>query len=171
MKNKKVYIIITVIILILVASIGIICFMKLKNKNINSENEVESNIIYNKETNIKSTQENPIKYEEIEATNIDVKYISGTLEIDTTLKNNSNDDIDGFFITIALLDEKGNTVTSISDNSNEKIGANKEISIKNYVVEEENIDVICNAKIVSFEKNSVKDILDDSIDEIEGPLK
>lgn len=171
MKNKKVYIIITVIILILVASIGIICFMKLKNKNINSKNEVESNIIYNKETNIKSTQENPIKYEEIEATNIDVKYISGTLEIDTTLKNNSNDDIDGFFITIDLLDEKGNTVTSISDNSNEKIGANKEISIKNYVVEEENIDAICNAKIVSFEKNSVKDILDDSIDEIEDSLK
>lgn len=105
--------------------------------------------------------------DDIEATNIEVIYNQGELQVSTTLKNNSSETLNGFFIEIGLLDENANTVSTIAQNSEETIEPNQEITIINNVVGFDEQTNIVNAKIVSIEKNTIQDTIDNSFEIIE----
>lgn len=168
MKNKKIYLLIIISVILLVF-IGIIFYINKTNDNINynelnsSSDELNQKMEednYIQTFNIKSTPDNPIKIDDIEATNIEITDDSGKLQIVTTLKNNSNEDCEGFFISIALLDENGNTLTTISKNSSEIIPANGELTLTNSVVGIEKKANFLNAKIETFEKSAIKNNLE-----------
>lgn len=171
MKNKKIYILIILVLIIIFS----IIYFKIQKDNSDNKNELVQNSQESIEDeknqedmtiNIKSSKEHPIKLDEIEATNIEIKCVSNTLQVFTTLKNNSNEKLDDFYIEMELLDEKENKVTTLYGKV-DGIEAQSEIVVNNNVTELSNGREICKAKIVSIEKNSVKDILDSSFEELE----
>lgn len=176
MKNKKIYILIIVILIIVV--FGIIYF-KIQKDNSNKKDELIQSSQENIENtenqedmtiNIKSSNKNPIKLDEIEATNIEILCVANTLQVFTTLRNNSNEKINEFFIEMELLDEKGDRVTILAGKV-EEIEAKSEIVVNNNVAELSNGRKICNAKILSIEKQSVKDTLESSFEELEKQIQ
>lgn len=164
MKNKKYIIGLIVLILILLVLLGIFVFAK-KAKNNATKNTIESSEEGLQETfTIQSTKNHPIQKDDIEATKIEVVRNSDEYRIHTTLKNNSQEPIQGFFITLSILDEKGNTVTSISENSLESIPVNSEIVLTNYVTGIDKNVKCSSAKIDTLEKNNIKDSLENAFD-------
>lgn len=174
MKNKKIYLFIGIFIILL----AIIIFAFIINNN-NIDNNTTSNT--SNETNeeeqvllptftIKSTKDNPIEMDDIEATSLELTNNFGDIKIITTLKNNSKEDVKGFFIEIELQDENGKRITTIAENSEETIKAKGEITLTNYISEEANGDKIKNAKILTIEKNSIKDSIENSFDEMEESI-
>ena len=160
MKNKKLIIICAVAIIILITLVAIV-ISKQNNKNtelnVKTQEEIEEDEYYKKETfNIKSTAGNRIIMEDLEATNIEVNNNSGQLKINTTLKNKSYDTIYGFFIEIALLDENGNTVTTVVESTYDQIKAKDTYLLTTYATGVENVSTIKGAKIVSLEKDIEK---------------
>ena len=175
MKKKKMLFLIIAILLIVI--IAIITFLIIKN---NSSKENESNNTtsiqdeYNPNlpvTTLTSTSENPIKKDDIEATKIILINNFGELELETTLKNNSNEEINGFFIQIDFLDENGNTLTSISNNSQDVIDAKGELIMRNTISGLESDINIKSAKISYFEKNTVQENIENSMTEIEDSVE
>lgn len=174
MKIKKSLLILFFVISILFI---IISFLVIKHLNFNtaspSQNTIsdkESNIGYDvsslPKTTIDSTIENPIQKDNIEATHIEIINNGGELQVFTTLKNNSNEPINGLFIEIDLLDETGNTLSKISQNTEIFIDANKEITLENNIVGIEGETNITNAKIVFLEKNTIQNSIENSITQI-----
>lgn len=174
--NKKIKTILFFLVLLIV--LAIIVFFVVKNIN-DSKNSIQttqedqtnsSDTVDSKTVNIQSTTENPIQMDDIEATNIEVIYNQGELQVSTTLKNNSSETLNGFFIEIALLDENANTVSTIAQNSEETIEANQEITIINNVAGFDEQTNIVNAKIVSIEKDTIQDTINDSFEEVEQSI-
>lgn len=172
---KKKVIIIFIVIIFLTILVSTIFILKNKNSNrasskqntsnnIVTDNESEDNL--NKEITIKSTENNKIEQDGITAEKIDIKVSGGDLEIITTLKNNSSDDLNGFLIEIELLDENGNEVTVITENSKEVVKPNQIIEFFNSVIDLENPERIANARILSLSKNNVDDMFNNMFDEM-----
>ena len=109
--------------------------------------------------------------DDIEATKIILINNFGELELETTLKNNSNEEINGFFIQIDFLDENGNTLTSISNNSQDVIDAKGELIMRNTISGLESDINIKSAKISYFEKNTVQENIENSMTEIEDSVE
>ena len=174
--NKKTKIALISIILIIILAVIIFFVIKYSDESKTPTEPTQdnttnsSNTFTSKVVNIQSTMENPIQMNDIEATNIEVTYNSGELQVSTTLKNNSTETLNGFFIEIALLDENGNTATTIAQNSEETIEPSQEFTIINNVVGFNDQSNIVNAKIVSLEKNTIQNTIENSFEEIEQSI-
>lgn len=174
MKNKKILLSIIIIIVILLLFI----FLLINNSNHNDEvvdNFVEDEVIplqgdenLDEIVTIQSTPKNPISMDNIEVSEIKITGVEDQLKVVSTIKNNTSETLNGFFIQIDLLDANGNVITTLSENSNENIEANGgTTAITNYVSGISNGTDIVNAKISSLDKNNIKDTLDNAFDSIE----
>ena len=103
----------------------------------------------------------------VEATTIKISNNAGDVKVDTILKNNSDEDIHGFFIEINLLDKDNNIITTLSENSEKTIKAHSEHALTNYITALDNAENITNAQIVTMEKNSIKNMLENRFQDIE----
>lgn len=152
MKNKKLRIIIC-LAMILILAIGIIVFIAIKNnknKNAGKEEYQEKPDMV-----IKGTEENPIKLEGFEVTNIDIfKTTETSLEVKATIVNKSDTLVNGFFIEIGLYDDKGEKVTEIAENHTEEIKPGESYILESSVVGLKNSKEITSAKILSLEKET-----------------
>lgn len=184
-KNKKIYIFSGILILLLIIVIIILSIINNKEgKENNNENnhedidmelsdEIVENIPSNKiegvskVINIKSTKENPIEKDNIEVTNVEIIDNFGDLQATSTLKNNSSEELNGFFIEIDFLDKDGNVVTSIAENSEQKVKPNEEFTFYNSVVEARNTGDIVTARISFIEKSSTKNSIENVFDEMD----
>lgn len=168
--NKKIKTVLFFLVLLIILAVIIFFVVKYINDSKNSTQPIQDNQISSSDTinskviNIQSTTENPIQMDDIEATNIEVMYNQGELQVSTTLKNNSSETLNGFFIEIGLLDENANTVSTIAQNSEETIEPNQEITIINNVTGFDEQTNIVNAKIISIEKNTIQNTIQDTID-------
>lgn len=172
MKNKKIYVIILIFILVLALAIIMFYANKYNSSKLAQNSQEQENVDTDllKTTTFKSTSDNPIEMNGIEATTIKILNNLGELQILTTLKNNSNETLNGFFIEMALLDETGNTITTITENSEQKIEAHDEFSVTNYVAGLTTESNISNVKIVSLEKNTLKDTIEDNFNDMEEEI-
>lgn len=180
-RNKKIYIISGILIFLLIITVIIFTIKNNKtsneNNNENNDNEISDEIVENIQSNnyegmpqvitIKSTKENPIEKDNVEVTNIEIIENFGELQVTTTVKNNTNEILNGFFIEIYFLDKDGNEVTSISEDSEEKVEPNEEFSFYNSVTEIPNGKDIINARIGSLEKSSTKNYIENVFDEMD----
>ena len=170
MKNKK--IVISVGVLLIVIIIIIIAIAIFNNKN-NSENNTtnqtsESTPSSTPTFTIESTKDNPIEMNGIEASSLQIKNNNGDVEIITTLRNNTQENINGFFIEINLLDKDNNIITTISENSKKTIKAYSNHTMTNYISALDNAEDITNAQIVTLEKNSIQNMLENRFKDIEA---
>ena len=152
MKNKKLRIIICLAV-ILFLTIGIIVFISIKNNNSKTAEKEE----YQKKPDmvIKGTEENPIKLEGFEVTNIDIfKTTETSLEVKATIVNKSDTSVNGFFIEIGLYDKKGKMVTEIAKNSTEKMKPGESYVLNSNVVGLKETKEITSAKLISLEKET-----------------
>ncbi len=170
MKHRKIYLIIALLIALLVLVVIFFCISKPNSNKITQNVQKDSSNDLLHTTTLKSTPDNPIEKYGIESTNIEIVNNLCELQIVTTLKNNSNELLDGFFIEIVLLDESGNTITTISENSEQKIEAHGEYSLTNYVAGLTIESNVSNAKIVSLRKNTLKNTMDDAFNSIEEEI-
>ena len=155
MKNK-----ITKLILffILVIVVSIITFLVLKKNSSKNEGIKE---IYQKKPDmvIKSTEENPIKLEGFEVTNIDIfKTTETSVEVKATVVNKSDTLVNGFFIEIGLYDEKGKMVTEIAKNCTEKMNPGESYTLNSSIVGLKKAKEITSAKLISLEKETTSNM-------------
>lgn len=161
MKNKK--LLFSLIIIFIIIFICFIIFFKIKSSNNNDFNNSTNNELENESTDfiqkykIESSKDNPIEKDGLEATNIELTYSNGDVDVITTLQNNSENDIQGFFITINLVDSNNKAITSFSDNSEETIKAHDTLTITNSITELNNFKDIKYASISYLLKNNFKD--------------
>lgn len=180
MKNKKKYILIGIIVLVILLIIAIIAILNIEKKNnINNENISNEEIEYDEvdqEKNldptertliIKSSTENPIEKDNIEIIKMEIISRANELQITTTLKNKTKENLNGFLIEINLLDKDGNIITSIAENSSEGINANCEFTFNSYVVGLSNSQDIVSAEIESLEKNNIQEEIEGSFEEMD----
>ena len=175
MKNKKkIGLLVLIIFIILVVIISVIIINKDSKNNIsnheNENSEMENLEDTIKVTNIESTSDNPIKKDGIEATKLIVTANSNEVQVETTLKNNTNELLEGFFIKIALLDKDGNIITTIAKNSTDNIEANDEITIMNNVTECDDAQKIVRAEIKTLEKKAPTKAIESTFNEVEEML-
>lgn len=171
MKNKKIVISVSILLVLI---IGIILFIIIYNNNNsknNSLNETSDSTQIAQSSiptfTIESTKDSPIEKDGIEASSLQIKNNSGDVEIITTLRNNTDENIHGFFIEISLLDKNNNIVTTISENSEETIKANSSYALTNYVSNLNNAGDITSARIETLEKNNIKNMLENNFKGIE----
>ena len=172
MKNKK-YLFLTILLVIIVLLvIGIFVAINSNKKDSEENNSTSDNSVFSiSNMTLKSTSKNPITKNEIEATNIEIKNNFGELQVITTLKNNSSEEINGFFIQIDFLDHNKNIITSISDNSTSKISPNGELTIENTISGLETGSNIVSAQISYFEKSNIQDNIEGTITELEESVE
>lgn len=180
-KKKKIYIFSGILALLVIIVVTIFAVINnkddKKNNNEDIDMELSNESVDNIPSNnyegdpqvitIKSTKENPIEKDKVEVTNIEIIDNFGDLQVTTTLRNNSNEILNGFFIEIDLLDKDGKVVTSISQDSEQKVEANTEFTFSTGVAQLPNAVDIVNAKVKSIEKASTKNLIDDSLNKIE----
>lgn len=180
-NKKKIYIFSGILVLLVIIAVTIFVVINNKDSNKNNDEDIDMELsnesVDNIQSNnyegtpqvitIKSTKENPIEKDNVEVTNIEITDNFGDLQVTTTLKNNSNEFLNGFFIEIDLLDKDGKVVTSISQDSEQKVEANTEFTFTTGVVQLPNAIDIVNARIKTIEKSSTKNLIDESLNEIE----
>ncbi len=171
-------------ILVLLVIIIIIIFVVINNKDKNNNNndecidmELSNESVDNIQSNnyegtsqvitIESTRESPIEKDNIEVTNIEIIDNFGDLQVTTTLKNNSNECLNGFFIEIDLLDKDGKVVTNICQDSEQRVESNTEVTFNTTIVQLDNAVDIVNARVKNVERSSIKNFIDESLKEIE----
>ena len=169
--NKKKIIICAVIVVMIIAII-ICTVIFLKNKA-NKEDSIEEQVSKGVQDTIglttfeiKSTKSKPIEKDGIEATNISFVATGDQLEVKTTLKNNNKEDLNGYMIEINFLDDAGNIITTIADNSPDVIKSKESKEILNYVIGLENPEAIKRAEISSLEASSMGKSLEKTFDEM-----
>lgn len=145
MKNQKLVLIIFSIVIFLILLCIAIYFFTNNNKKSQSSNP-------NTYT-IESTKKNKIEKDGLEVTNIEISKSTSEVKVVTTLVNNSNTSITGFFIEILLLDKDGKAITSIVKSSQEELGAKQTLVFTNYITGVKNMKKIETARIETLEKN------------------
>lgn len=166
--NKKKVLIAAAIIII---SIIFLVFIEIKSSNKDGKSTSSSRnntgvatVVDENNIIIKSTRKNKIEKDGIVAEEIKLQILGDQLEVKTTINNNSREKLDGYLIEIVLLDENKNTVTTISDNSNDVLEAGETKEITNYVMGLENPKAIKGARISTLEKKSTQKTLEDAFD-------
>lgn len=164
MKDKKIMIIICIFIIFILA-ICTVLFLSIKKKNIRNE----GNEVYQKKPDIviKGTEENPIKLEGFEVTNIDIFKTSDTsLKVKATVVNNTDVVVNGFFIEIGLYDKEEKYITEIVKKYKEEIKPGESYIMESSVVGLKNASEITTAKILDLDKDikaSIQDNLNTNI--------
>lgn len=146
MKNKKIVLIISLIVII------IICFgiFFITRKNNTNDTQIENGI---QQQTIQSTEENKIEKDELEVKEIKIQKSGAEIEVHTTIVNNSDSTINGFFMNIVVVNKNGEALTSVVANYKEKIKSHESIDYTNYVTGTEiNINDVVDARIESLEK-------------------
>lgn len=182
MKKKYIIITISIIITIAIIILGFILYKSQSDKKRNNdkipsgeENTVvdefglDAKDITNPTYDIKDVKQNNSdnsKNSEISVEEMKILKQNSEIKVITILKNNSNKDIKGYYISLELLDDKGNRVTTISDNSDETIPANGTLNIINYASISEDMQNITDARVLKIEKN-MDDELTDAFETIE----
>lgn len=168
--NKKNILIVILILIILILISYIIFGKNRKNEGliedddtIATEEMVGNSDEYDYE--IRSTKENPLEKNGMEAKSIKLHAVGDQIEVTTILKNNTSELIKGYNITIDLINSRGNTVTTIAENSETEIGDGQSIELKNYVMGITNPKSITDAKIVELEKGSIATNIENSLEE------
>ena len=178
MNKKNIVFMVSIIILIIVILAIIVTYIinnKQKSNNIiqneNTDNTIQNTIINpEKEIEIRSENNNSITYEDIEVEDIKIQYIDTTLYVKTRLKNNSNEDINGFYFEMELLDKNGNMTTTIAENSIKTIKAGATLELESNVVEEKKPKDVVSAKITYFDKGKTSEQLEDKFNEMTPQL-
>ena len=170
MKKKYIYLIIFASIVIITISVFSIK-ERISNDKPNdvtisdeTNNDKPNDVIISDETNndeiedkntfvIKSTKDSPIVKDGLEATKIKVRKVFNDYEITATIKNNTKEKVNGFYIEIFLLDSKGDTVTYISENSDSIIEPNKNYILNSSITGLDKEIEISGARIGTLEKN------------------
>lgn len=145
MKKNIKTIAISVIIIIMAISIYFIIRTSLKNK---PEPISENNNTYT----FKSTDQDKIEREGVEAVEIKIIKKSASADIRTTLRNNNDTAINGVFMDIYILNAEGKAVTSTTIDINKKIEPHSSIEYtSHYVGGEVNIEDFVSAEIGHIE--------------------
>lgn len=171
LNKKNIIIMVLLLLLIIIVVVGFIIINNNKKNNLQENENTSGTTNLASETgeyeySIQSDESNPIEKDGIEAKSINLTSIGDQLEVKTVVQNNTSELLDGFYIEIDLLSDKGNTLTTITDNSTEKVEAGKSIEVTNYVSGFEFADKIKGAKIVSLEKSSMGAALDETFDDM-----
>ena len=147
MKNRKNVLILFSIIIFIIVCCGILYYMNRKP----SEPET---ILDDNTQIIKSTNDNKIEKDELEA--VDIKIVKESAEaitVTTTLKNNSDTTIENVYMEVYLLNSNGKVVTSFAMDHKEKIAPHSSTTIESYVAgDDADIKSITSAKINRVEK-------------------
>ena len=147
MYKKKNIIIFSIIVILLVIVIGIWLCRKKFSSNTNNNGIKE---------NLYSVRKNEIiqeKNNNIEVTDMQITQRAKQVKVSSTIKNNSKEKIDTFFISIVLYDEGGKAITEIASSPNVVIEPNQLYSLENlYEVNDIN-NKVKSAKVVSFIAN------------------
>ena len=114
MKKKIIISFISILTIIVISLVSYLLVNKIRQKD-----ETKEQVLFN----IKSSKEEPIKQGDIEVQNIDIVQNGELVKVICTLKNTSNKDVNGTFISINLLDENRNFVTVVAKNIGEMIPA------------------------------------------------
>ena len=170
--NKK-KILIIVLIIIVLTFISVIVLKSIQNnktsiKEDDDINAIEDIVDMSKEYDyeIKSTKDNPLEKNGIEANSIMLHAVGDQMEVTTILKNNTDELINGYNMQIDLTDDNGDTVTTISSNTDIEIGVGKSYEEKNYIMGIKNPEKITGAKIVELEKGTVASSLEETLKNI-----
>ena len=148
MKNKKIIVIISLILIVIV---GFSIFFIIKKNNVT--NMQTNNDEQNFTQTITSTEDNKIEKGELEVKELKIQKSGSEISVFSTIINNSNSTINGFFMNIALVNKDGEVLTSVVANYKEKIKPHESIDFTNYVTGEEiNKNEIVDARIESLEK-------------------
>ena len=110
---------------------------------------------------IKSTESHKIQNNGIEATEVKLFKLKNSLKVVSTLKNNTESDINGFFIELELLDSSGKTVFPMSVNSDTKIPAGKTVAIENYATLDNTTNEIVDVRIKTIEKDIQSSVVEE----------
>lgn len=158
--NKKKVLTVCFCIIIIILSITILVTRKSNNNTIadtNIDDTETSEITSIKEEGylVKKIENKFFKIHRIEVDSISIRTVGDELAIVTKIKNKFSEELDGFSIDIDLLDKEGNIVTSISQNSEEKIKKQESLELLNYAVGIENAEKIVSAKVTNLERGTV----------------
>ena len=169
-KNNKMVIIGVIILLIIM---GVIIYFIITNSmkkqrefDSNNESTTQADEIKESEYSITSTDNNKIEKDGFEVSNINLHAMGDQLQVVSTLKNNTSEKVDGYYIEIDLLDKSGNQMTTIADNSTQGIEAGQSIEIQNSVIGIENADKVASAKIVTLEKSNIEDMVKEDFEKM-----
>lgn len=145
MKNKKTILILSLIIVFSI--IFFIVFFIIQKNNTTTTQEPNNTQI------IKSTNKHKIEKDNLEVKELKIQKSESEISVLSTIINNSDSSINGFFIAIALVDKNGNTLTSVAVNYTEKIEPHKSIDFTNYVTGKEiSLDDVSDAQIKLLKK-------------------
>lgn len=167
MKNKKTKIII-IIAIVLIIAISVSLLVIVKN---NKSNKVGKKEPYQRKPDIviKGTEENPIKLEGFEVTNIDINKINkNCLEVKATVVNKSDKTVKGFLIEIGLFNKEGKMITEVAKNYTEEIKPNEKYVLSSNVVGLKKSSDITSAKILKLDKEISSNIIENFDQEVES---
>jgi len=148
MKNKKIIVIISLILIVIV---GFSIFFIIKKNNVtntqtNNDEQSYTHIIT-------STEDNKIEKDELEVKELKIQKSGSEISVFSTIINNSNSTINGFFMEIAIVNKNGEVLTSVVANYKEKIKPHESVDYTNFVTGEEiNINDAVDARIELLEK-------------------
>ncbi len=185
MKINKIKVIVTIAIIVIAIVTAVFIVIKVKNKsnNNNSANnneqissseenntetpEDEEETVLEEAKEIESTKKNPIEKDGVVAEKLELTRLADQLEVKTTIKNNSNEKLNGYSIDIELIDDDGNTITTIAHNSNKEINPGQGDELLNYVMGIKSLKNITGARIAQLTKSNISDYFEKQFDEME----
>ena len=150
-------------IILLVIVVSVVTFYKF-NSNTKKEEDllmsVKSNGYDTPILTIKSEKDHKIEMNDIELVNSKIYKLDNSLKVLTTIKNNTDRNLDGFLLMFELVDADGNTVFPMAVNSDEVIKSGASITVENYATIEEDTKNIVDLRLISADKtisNSVNE--------------
>lgn len=183
MKINKIKVIVTIAIIIIAIVTAVFIVIKVKNKSnrgVNNNEQVSSSEESNTEVQedeeetvleeakeIESTKKNPIEKDGVVAEKLELTRLADQLEVKTTIKNDSKEKLNGYSIDIELIDDDGNTITTIAHNSNKVIEPGQGDELLNYVMGIKSLKKITGARIAQLTKSNIADYFEKQFEEME----
>lgn len=150
-KNKKITLMIISLVIVVILVCGLIVFI-LKHKKRDSITEENTRISTEEKYKIKEIKSNEISKDTIEVLNINAITSKESAKYEVLLKNTGKEDINGFYIEVALLDKNNDIVTTINYNSDDVIPAKGKYTINAITSDGSRNTKIESAKIIEFSK-------------------
>ena len=151
-KNRLLFIVVCIILIILIVT-GVRKALQVENDKKPDLGEITK---YSGAT-IESTQKEPIEKDGIEVKKIEFSPAGqNQLSVKVKLKNNTDQEIDGYFIIINLLDQDKNVISTISNYSQDHINANDKFEFEAGIIGFDMEKTMVLAKIDYLEKDSNK---------------
>lgn len=163
-KEKKIMIVTLVIAVLIIIGVTIIFIIMQGNNKEKTDLSENQQGMDQSVADYEYSIQNAAEKDGIKATKIDFHVIGNQIEVVTSLKNDSGEKLNGYYIEINLLDKKNNIITTIADNSTDVIEAGASKDLYNYVVDAKDSDKIAKAEIVTLEKSSISDSINEKFD-------